>query len=142
MSAEKIDTCIRKVAIACFPVLEKLIQKMQKNELVCFDETSGHEKDLLKRHGAVITISNAEFFLATRNKVEWLQLITKFCLGWLLTDRAHEDRQNALVHLIRNAQPANSGSFDVCCVEHSSCPIPCEFIRDVGKVKLGSNEMG
>lgn len=142
MSAEKIDTCIREVAIACFPVLEKLIQKMQKNELVCFDETSGHEKDLLKRHGAVITISNAEFFLATRNKVEWLQLITKFCLGWLLTDRPHEDRQNALVHLIRNAQPANSGSFDVCCVEHSSCPIPCEFIRDVGKVKLGSNEMG
>jgi len=50
-SARTIDTCIREVAIACFPVLEKLIQKMQKNKLVCFDETSGNEKDLLKWHG-------------------------------------------------------------------------------------------
>lgn len=54
---------------------------------------------------AVMTISNAEVFLATRKKVEWLHLITVFFLGggWLLTDRAHEDRQNALVHLIPNS---------------------------------------
>ncbi len=47
-SIKTIDTCIRKETIGCLPVLEKLIEKMQKDKLVCFDETSGHEKDLLK----------------------------------------------------------------------------------------------
>ncbi|MCI4625765.1 MAG: transposase, partial [Candidatus Magnetoovum sp. WYHC-5] len=39
ISVGTIDRCIREAGVACFPVVEQLIEEIQKEELIHIDET-------------------------------------------------------------------------------------------------------
>lgn len=103
-----IDKSIREAGVACFPVVEELLEELQKEELVHLDETPWYEKGCLKWLWVVISSHIAIFHIGSRKKEELLGLITEAFLGWLVTDgymayRSYEKRQRCLAHLIRKA---------------------------------------
>ncbi len=103
-----IDKCIREAGVASFPVVERLVEGLQKEELVHLDETSWREKGTLLWLWVAISGQIAVFHIGTRKKEELLKLITEAFFGWLVTDgygayRSYEKRQRCLAHLIRKA---------------------------------------
>ncbi len=116
LSVGTIDKCIREAGIACYPVVEKLVQELQKEEIVHLDETPWYEKGCFKWLWVAISKRVAVFYIGTRKKEELLRLITSAFIGWLVTDgylayRSYERRQRCLAHLIRKAI-ALSGAVD------------------------------
>ena len=108
LSVGTIDRCIREGGVACFPVVEELIQELQDEELAHLDETPWYEKGCLKWLWVAISATTAVFCIGTRKKEELLELITSAFMGWLVTDgygayRSYEKRQRCLAHLIRKA---------------------------------------
>ena len=103
-----IDKCIREAGIACFPVVEELVEELQEEEVVHLDETPWYEKGSLKWLWVAISSITAVFYVGTRKKGELLNLITSAFIGWLVSDgygayRSRERRQRCLAHLIRKA---------------------------------------
>lgn len=103
-----IDRCIREAGVACFPVVEELINQLQDEDIVGVDETPWYEKGCLKWMWVAITSAIAVFHIGTRKKEELLKLILVGFEGWLVSDgynayRDHERRQRCLAHLIRKA---------------------------------------
>ena len=116
LSVGTIDRCIREAGIACCPVVEELVQELQKEEIVHLDETPWYEKGCFKWLWVAISKRVAVFYIGTRKKEELLMLITSAFTGWLVTDgylayRSYEKRQRCLAHLIRKAI-ALSGAVD------------------------------
>ncbi|WP_207689650.1 IS66 family transposase [Desulfonema limicola] len=116
LSVGTIDRCIREAGVACFPVVEELIDELQKEDVVHLDETPWNEKGVLKWMWVAVSCTIAIYLIGTRKKEELLKLITEAFLGWLVTDgymayRDHEKRQRCLAHLIRKAV-ALTGAVD------------------------------
>jgi len=116
LSVGTIDRCIREAGVACFPVVEELIEELQKEDKVHLDETPWYEKGVFKWLWVAISSTIAVYLIGTRKKEELLKLITAAFMGWLITDgygayRSHEKRQRCLAHLIRKAV-ALSGAVD------------------------------
>jgi hypothetical protein len=108
LSVGTIDRCIREAGVACFPVVEELIEEMQKEGIVHLDETPWYEKGSLKWLWVAISKLTAVYLIGTRKKEELLKLITTTFIGWLISDgygayRDREKRQRCLAHLIRKA---------------------------------------
>ncbi|MDM8535916.1 IS66 family transposase, partial [Desulfobacterales bacterium HSG17] len=108
--------CIREAGVACYPVVDELIEELQKEDKVHLDETPWYEKGVFKWLWVAITSTIAVYLIGTRKKEELLKLITAAFMGWLITDgygayRSHEKRQRCLAHLIRKAV-ALSGAVD------------------------------
>ncbi|MCP4151373.1 MAG: IS66 family transposase, partial [bacterium] len=108
LSVGTIDRCVREAGIACFPVVEELIDDLQKEDMLNADETPWYEKGCMKWLWVAISKLTAVYIIGTRKKEELLKLITEAFLGWLITDgygayRSHEKRQRCLAHLIRKA---------------------------------------
>ena len=108
LSVGTIDRCIREGGVACFPVVEELIQELQDEEIAHLDETPWYERGCLKWLWVAISATTAVFCVGTRKKEELLKLITSAFVGWLVTDgygayRSYEKRQRCLAHLIRKA---------------------------------------
>lgn len=103
-----IDKCIREGGVACFPVVEELLEELQEADLVHLDETPWYEKGIFKWLWVAISDRIAIFRIGSRKKEELLQLITTAFTGWLVSDgymayRSYEKRQRCLAHLIRKA---------------------------------------
>ena len=116
LSVGTIDKCIREAGVACYPVVEGLVQELQEEKIVNLDETPWYEKGCLKWLWVAISRRVAVFYIGTRKKEELLKLITSAFIGWLVTDgylayRSYEKRQRCLAHLIRKAI-ALSGAVD------------------------------
>ncbi len=116
LSVGTIDKCIREAGVACYPVVEELVQELQKEEIVHLDETPWYEKGCFKWLWVAISKKVAVFCIGTRKKEVLLKLITSAFVGWLVTDgylgyRSYERRQRCLAHLIRKAI-ALSGAVD------------------------------
>ncbi len=99
---------IREAGIACYPVVDELINDLQKEEMVHLDETPWYQKGLFCWLWVAISKSTAIYHVGTRKKDELLLLITEAFLGWLITDgygayRSYPNRQRCLAHLIRKA---------------------------------------
>jgi transposase len=99
---------IREAGIACYPVVDELINDLQKEEMVHFDETPWYQKGLFLWLWVAVGKSTAIYHVGTRKKDELLLLITEDFLGWLITDgygayRSFPNRQRCLAHLIRKA---------------------------------------
>lgn len=99
---------IREVGIACNPVVDELINDLQKEDLVHSDETPWYQKGIFCWIWVVISKTTAIYRIGTRKKEELLELITEAFLGWLITDgyrayRSYTKRQRCLAHLIRKA---------------------------------------
>lgn len=108
LSVGTIDKCIREAGIACFPVVDQLIEELQKEDKVHMDETPWHEKGKLRWLWVAISMTVAVFHVGTRKKEELLKLITSAFIGWLIADGygaylSYERRQRCLAHLIRKA---------------------------------------
>jgi len=108
LSVGTIDKCIREAGVACNPVVEELVEQIQKEKVVSLDETPWYEKGRLKWLWVAISMSIAVFYIGTRKKEELLNLISSAFIGWLVTDgysayRSYEKRQRCLAHLIRKA---------------------------------------
>jgi hypothetical protein len=108
LSVGTIDRCIREAGISCLPVVEELIEELQKADQIHLDETPWHEKKVLKWLWVAISSFTAVYLIGSRKKDELLKLITDAFTGWLITDgygvyRDHEKRQRCLAHLIRKA---------------------------------------
>lgn len=108
LSVGTIDRCIREAGVACFPVVEELIEEIQKESVVHLDETPWYEKGSLKWLWVAISKRIAVYLIGTRKKEELLKLITSAFIGWLISDgygayRDREKRQRCLAHLIRKA---------------------------------------
>lgn len=108
LSTGSIDRCIRETGVACFPVVEELLEELQREDIVKVDETPWYEKGVFKWLWIVLSARIAVFHIGTRKKEELLKLITTAFTGWLVTDgylayRSHEKRQRCLAHLIRKA---------------------------------------
>lgn len=108
LSTGSIDRCIREAGVACFPVVDELLEELQQENIVKVDETPWYEKGAFKWLWVVLSTRIAVFHIGTRKKEELLKLITTAFTGWLVTDgylayRSHEKRQRCLAHLIRKA---------------------------------------
>jgi hypothetical protein len=108
LSVGTIDKCIREAGVSCYPVVDELLDDLQKANIVNLDETSWYEKGCLKWIWAAVSKVTIIFHIGTRKKEELLNLITAAFTGWLVTDgygayRSHEKRQRCLAHLIRKA---------------------------------------
>ncbi len=116
LSAGTVDRCIRETGVACFPVVEQLIENLQVANIVHFDETPWYETGNFKWLWVAISELTAVYHIGTRKKVELLKLITAAYIGWLISDgymayRYREKRQRCLAHLIRKAV-ALTGTID------------------------------
>jgi len=121
LSVGTIDRCIREAGVACYPVVEELVEKLQDEEKVGLDETPWYEKGGLKWLWVAISATIAVFHIGTRKKEELLNLILVSFGGWLICDgyvayRDRERRQRCLAHLIRKAI-ALTGAMDKKAVE-------------------------
>ena len=116
LSVGTIDKCIRETGVACYPIVEELVDELQKEKIVNLDETPWYEKGCFKWLWVAISKQIAVFYIGTRKKETLLILITSAFIGWLVTDgylayRSYERRQRCLAHLIRKAI-ALSGAVD------------------------------
>ena len=108
LSAGTICKCIREVGIACYPVVDRLIEELQDQEVVNMDETPWYQKKEMLWLWVAVSAQVAVYHIGTRKKEELLKLITEAFFGWLITDgygayRHYEYRQRCLAHLIRKA---------------------------------------
>ena len=99
---------IREAGIACYPVVDELIDDLQKEDKVHLDETPWYQKGVFCWLWVAISKGTAVYHIGTRKKTELLYLITAAFMGWLITDgygayRSHLKRQRCLAHLIRKA---------------------------------------
>ncbi|MFN2248582.1 MAG: IS66 family transposase [Candidatus Promineifilaceae bacterium] len=99
---------IREVGIACNPVVDELINDLQKEDKVHLDETPWYQKGIFCWLWVAISKKTAIYRIGTRKKEQLLELITEAFLGWLITDgygayRSFAKRQRCLAHLIRKA---------------------------------------
>jgi len=99
---------IREAGIACYPVVDELIEDLQKQDQVHLDETPWYQKGVFCWLWVAISKTTAIYHIGTRKKTELLYLITEAFLGWLITDgygayRSYLKRQRCLAHLIRKA---------------------------------------
>ena len=116
LSTGMICRTIREAGIACYPVVDELIEQLQEKEQVHLDETTWKEKGVLLWVWVGITANIAVYLIGSRKKEMLLQLITEAFMGWIITDgygvyRDYEKRQRCLAHLIRKAV-ALSGAVD------------------------------
>ena len=116
LSVGTTDKCIREAGVACYPVVEELVEELQEQKIVNLDETPWYEKGCFKWLWVAISTTVAVFYVGTRKKEEMLKLITSAFVGWLVTDgylayRSYEKRQRCLAHLIRKAV-ALTGAVD------------------------------
>jgi len=108
LSVGLICKSIREAGIACYPVVDELIDDLQKEDQIHMDETTWYQKGILCWVWVAINKTIAVYQIGTRKKTELLNLITEAYLGWLITDgygayRSHPNRQRCLAHLIRKA---------------------------------------
>ena len=116
LSVGTVDRCVREAGVACFPVVDQLIEELQEANIVHLDETPWYEKGFFKWLWVAISEFTAVYHIGTRKKEELLKLITEAFIGWLITDgygayRDREKRQRCLAHLIRKAV-ALTGAVD------------------------------
>ncbi|MCP4150929.1 MAG: IS66 family transposase, partial [bacterium] len=116
LSAGTIDRCVREAGVACFPVVDQLIEELQDEAVVHLDETPWYETGNFKWLWVAISELIAVYHIGTRKKEELLKLITAAFIGWLISDgygayRDREKRQRCLAHLIRKAV-ALTGAVD------------------------------
>ncbi|MCP4151278.1 MAG: IS66 family transposase [bacterium] len=116
LSVGTVDRCIREAGVACFPVVEQLIEDLQEEDIVHLDETPWYEKGNFIWLWVAISQLTAVYHIGTRRKEELLKLITEAFIGWLISDgygayRDREKRQRCLAHLIRKAV-ALTGAVD------------------------------
>ena len=103
-----IDRCIREAGIACVPVVDQLVEKLQSASILHLDETPWYVWGRLQWLWVAITTDTAVFHIGSRKKEELAHLVTDAFLGWLVTDgykayRSRKKRQRCLAHLIRKA---------------------------------------
>jgi transposase len=108
LSVGLICKSIREAGIACYPVVDDLIDDLQKEEKIHLDETPWYQKGVFCWLWVAISKNTAIYRIGTRKKTELLHLITEAFLGWLITDgyrayRSYPKRQRCLAHLIRKA---------------------------------------
>ena len=108
LSIGSIDRCVREAGVACFPVVEKLLEELQQEDIVKIDETPWYESGTLKWLWVALSTRIAIFHIGSRKKEELLKLITAAFIGWLVSDgymayRSYKKRQRCLAHLIRKA---------------------------------------
>jgi len=108
LSVGTIDRCIREAGIACNPVVETLIEEIQKVEILHLDETHWKVQSDLQWLWVAISGKTAVYHIGSRRKEELLHLVTEAFMGWLVTDgylsyRSYPKRQRCLAHLIRKA---------------------------------------
>ncbi len=116
LSVGTVDRCVREAGVACFPVVDQLIEELQEADIVHLDETPWYENGFFKWLWVAISEFTAVYHIGTRKKEELLKLITEAFIGWLITDgygayRDREKRQRCLAHLIRKAV-ALTGAVD------------------------------
>jgi hypothetical protein len=116
LSVGTIDKSIREAGVACFPIVETLVEELQEAEVLHLDETPWHEKGSLRWLWVAICTVTAVYYVGSRKKEELLNLVSTAFIGWLVTDgygayRDREKRQRCLAHLIRKAV-ALSGAVD------------------------------
>lgn len=114
LSQGMICKSIREAGIACYPVVDELIEDLQKEEMVHIDETPWYQKGVFCWLWVVISSNTAIYRVGTRKKTELLHLITEAFLGWLITDgygayRSYPKRQRCLAHLIRKTVALTDG---------------------------------
>ncbi len=108
LSVGTICKCIREAGIACYPVVDQLVEELQEQEKVHLDETPWYQKGEMLWLWVAVSVQVVVYHIGTRKKEELLKLITDSFFGWLITDgylayRYHPKRQRCLAHLIRKA---------------------------------------
>ena len=108
LSIGTIDRCIRETGIACVPVVEELVEQLQKADILHLDETHWYESGKLHWLWVAVSTKTAVFHIGSRRKEELSYLVTEAFLGWLISDgyaayRSYPKRQRCLAHLIRKA---------------------------------------
>ncbi len=108
LSVGTICKCIREAGIACYPVVEQLVDEIQEQEIINLDETPWYQKGKMLWLWVAVSAQVIVYYIGTRKKEELLNLITDSFFGWFITDgyfayRYHEKRQRCLAHLIRKA---------------------------------------
>ena len=108
LSIGTIDRCIRETGIACVPVVEELVEQLQKADILHLDETQWYESGKLHWLWVAVSTKTAVFHIGSRRKEELSHLVTEAFIGWLIGDgyavyRSHPKRQRCLAHLIRKA---------------------------------------
>ncbi len=105
-----IDRCIREAGIACEPVVDELVEALQKADLLQLDETPWYEHGRMRWLWVVISVTAhiAVYRVGSRKKTVFLELVTEVFVGWLVSDgylayRSYEKRQRCVAHLIRKA---------------------------------------
>ena len=77
LSVGTIDRCIREAGIACSPVVEKLIEEIQKVEVLHLDETHWEVQGALQWLWVAISGKTAVYHIGSRRKEELLHLVTE-----------------------------------------------------------------
>jgi transposase len=108
LSVGTIDQCIREAGVACYPIVDQLVEELQVQEVVHVDETPWYQKGVFLWLWVAVNRKIAVYAIGSRKKETLLELITGAFLGWLVTDgygayRDREKRQRCLAHLIRKA---------------------------------------
>ena len=108
LSVGLICKSIREAGIACYPIVDELIDELQKEEIVHLDETPWYQKGVFCWLWVAISRRTAIYRIGSRKKTELLHLIMASFCGWLVTDgysayRSYDKRQRCLAHLIRKA---------------------------------------
>ena len=108
LSIGTIDRCIRETGIACVPVVEELVEQLQKADILHLDETHWYESGKLHWLWVAVSTKTAVFHIGSRRKEELSYLVTSAFIGWLISDgyaayRSYPKRQRCLAHLIRKA---------------------------------------
>ena len=108
LSIGTIDRCIRETGIACVPVVESLVEQLQKADILHLDETHWYERGKLHWLWVAVSTKTAVFHIGSRRQEELSYLVTEAFMGWLISDgyaayRSYPKRQRCLAHLIRKA---------------------------------------
>lgn len=103
-----ICNCIREAGIACYPIVDQLVEELQQEEQVHVDETPWYQKGVFLWLWVAVSNTVVIYLIGSRKKEVLLSLITEAFFGWLITDgyasyRFYEKRQRCLAHLIRKA---------------------------------------
>ena len=114
LSVGTIDQCVREAGVACYPIVEKLVEELQDQEKLNLDETPWYQKGIFLWLWVAVSEKIAVFKIGPRTKETLLELITEAFAGWLITDgyrayRDREKRQRCLAHLIRKAVAISEG---------------------------------
>ena len=116
LSVGTICNCIREAGIACYPVVDELVEQLQNEKIANMDETPWYQKGVFLWLWVAVGGNIVVYFVGSRKKEMLLNLITEAFFGWLATDgyhayRGYPKRQRCLAHLIRKAV-ALTGAID------------------------------